>query len=133
MPAMLPFQTPKPPSQAQDLTEIWNRISRQHMSAGAGCGCGFGGLILQASDFELDIVEFVIDEAKHGGRTAIPPFIDAVARRGADRYSLAALLRALGQGQDALGPDDEAFALARIAIPLASMDAAHSKGRFSCD
>lgn len=132
---MLYFPTPKPPSRASELREIWNRISRQHMSAGSGsgCGCGFGGLILQAADFELDIVEFVISDAKGEGRLALPPYIDSVSKRGPERYSLLDLLSALDSGDGRLSDDDQAFALTRLATTLSSIDAAHGKGRFACD
>lgn len=130
---MLQFSAPKPPSKARELTEIWNRISRQHMSAGSGCGCGFGGLILQAADFELDIVEFVIDDARNDGRVALPPFIDAVSKRGPERYSIVALLKALEDSDGRLSPDDQTFALARLATTLGSIDSAHGQGRFACD
>lgn len=130
---MLQFSSPKPPSKASELMEIWNRISRQHMSAGSGCGCGFGGLILQAADFELDIVEFVIDDAKNDGRHDVPPFIDAVSKRGPDRYSIVALLTALDAGDGRISDGDQAFALARLATSLTSIDSAHGKGRFACD
>jgi hypothetical protein len=74
--------------EARELAEMWSRIGRQHISAGQGCGCGFGGLLLQGSDFELDIVEFLINDARKAGLTNIESFIDAAARRGPDRYSL---------------------------------------------
>jgi hypothetical protein len=123
----------KLPVGAQDLTETWSRISRQHMSAGSGCGCGFGGLILQAADFELDIIEFVIDDAKTQGRVNLPPFIDAWSKRGPDRYSVISLLKALGATDNELSAEDRAFALARLATTLDAIENAHNKGRFSCD
>ena len=55
---VMAFEPTDRSSQARDLAEMWNRVSRQHLTAGAGCSCGMGGLFLQASDFELDIVEF---------------------------------------------------------------------------
>lgn len=130
---MLQFPAPKPRSRASELTETWNRISRRHMSAGSGCGCGFGGLILQAADFELDIVEFVIDDARKEGRTALPPFIDAVCKRGPDRYSILALLKVLDTEDDRIGEDDRSFALERLATTLTSIDSAHGRERFACD
>jgi hypothetical protein len=130
---MLQFQPTNPPPKASDLTELWSRISRQHMSAGSGCGCGFGGLILQAADFELDIVEFVIDDAKTDGRINLPLFIDSWSKRGPDRYSIVSLLKALENTENELSQDDRSFALARLAKTLESIDSAHGKGRFSCD
>lgn len=130
---MLHFPEPKPVSRARQLTEMWNRISRQHMSVASGCGCGFGGLILQASDFELDIVELVIDDANKHGRHALPAFIDSASKRGPDRYNLRALLNALDEEDGRLCEEDRTFALERLAATLGSIDAAHGRGRFTCE
>jgi hypothetical protein len=121
--------------QAQDLIESWGRVSRQHMSAGAGCGCGFGGLILQASDFELDIVEFLINDARKDGMAGVEAFVNAVARRGAESYSLSALLQAISDAEVSAtaNPDELEFAIERLTRTLSSMEKSHSKGRFICD
>jgi hypothetical protein len=121
--------------QAKDLGEMWNRVSRQHLTAGAGCSCGIGGLMLQASDFELDIVEFLINDARKEKLADLEAFIDAVAARGPDRYSLKALLEALGEFDHPAMPAarDVQFALDRLRKTLSSMDTAHTKGRFACD
>lgn len=133
MTAMLSIPPPRSPTSASVLMECWNRISRRHMSGGAGCGCGFGGLILQAADFELDIVEFVIDDAKNEGRTALPPFIDVACKRGPDRYSLLALLKVLEEADSSISEDDRSFVLERLATTLTSIDSAHGARRFACD
>ena len=121
--------------EARDLAEMWNRVSRQHLTAGAGCSCGTGGLFLQASDFELDIVEFLINDARKEGRQALETFVDAVAGRGPDRYSLVALFDAVSRAEHPTTPsnDDLHFALARLRSTLSSMDTAHSRNRFACD
>ena len=121
--------------QARDLGEMWNRVSRQHLTAGAGCTCGIGGLMIQASDFELDIVEFVINDARKEGLAGLESFIDAVAARGPDRYSLTDLLKALGTPDHPEAPaaTDVQFALDRLRKTLTSMDSAHSGSRFACD
>jgi hypothetical protein len=121
--------------QARELAEMWGRVSRQHLTAGAGCSCGIGGLFLQASDFELDIVEFVINDARKEGRPELETFIDAVAGRGPDRYSLAALFDAISRADHAATPttDDLQFALDRLRKTLSLMDQSHSRNRFVCD
>ena len=122
-------------NQARELAEMWSRVSRQHLAAGAGCACGIGGFFLQASDFELDIVEFVINDAGKEGRAGLEAFIDIVAGRGPDRYSLAALFDAIGRADHISTPsaDDLQFALDRLRKTLSSMDSAHSRNRFVCD
>jgi hypothetical protein len=121
--------------EARELAEMWSRVSRQHLTAGAGCSCGIGGLFLQAADFELDIVEFVINDARKEGRARLETFIDAVAGRGPDRYSLMALFDAIGRADHATTPpaDDLQFALDRLRKTLSSMDSAHARNRFACD
>ena len=121
--------------QARELGEMWSRVSRQHLTAGAGCSCGGGGLMLQASDFELDIVEFVINDARKEKLASLESFIDAVAARGPDRYSLAELLNAIGAADHPTTPSaaDLQFALDRLRKTLSSMEAAHTKSRFACD
>lgn len=119
---------------AADLIEMWGRLSSQHLAGGQGCGCSFGGLMFMASDFELDIVEFVIGEAGKAGLPEVEPIIDAIAKRGPDRYSLPALLKALEQGEIPPGAEREAdFIVERLDTTLSNMEQAHSKGRFACD
>ena len=120
--------------QALELQEIWRRVSSLHLSGGQGCGCSFGGLMLMASDFELDIVEFVVAEAGKTGATGVEEYIDAVARRGPDRYSLPALLTCIGDGdvRDASEGDVELI-LKSLNRTLSAMERAHSRGRFACD
>jgi hypothetical protein len=119
---------------AEALADIWSRVSRQHMSAAAGCSCGFGGFVVSAADFELDIVEFVIAEAETAGHPAVAPFIAAVAGRGPDRYNLAALLAALKREPPAgAEAKDLDFVLERLSTTLSSMDRNHARNRFVCD
>lgn len=118
------------------LADMWRRVSRQHLSSGQACACGFGGgLMLQGAAFELDIVEFLIDDARKAGHGAIETFIDAVAKRGVDQYSLFALIDALGRLDPvkALSDSERAFAIDRLGTTLGSMDSAHTGGRFACD
>ncbi|MDB5508732.1 MAG: hypothetical protein JWL93_1201 [Hyphomicrobiales bacterium] len=119
---------------AADLTELWGRLSRQHLTGGQGCGCSFGGLMFQASDFELDIVEFVIAGAEQAHLPGAVVFVDAVSRRGPDRYSLPALLKALAEGDHrAATPAEIDCVIERLNVTLSNIDRAHAKGRFACD
>jgi hypothetical protein len=123
-------------TEAQEIGDMWRRVSRQHLSSGQGCACGFGGgLMLQGAAFELDIVEFLLDEAKQAGHADIEAFVDGNAKRGVDNFSLSALIEALGRtnATDSLSDVSRAFALQRLKKTLGSMDAAHARGRFACD
>jgi hypothetical protein len=121
--------------QAQDLAAMWSRISRQHLSASQGCACGFGGVVLQASDFEIDIVEFLINDARKAGVSGVEPFVESVARRPGDRYSLTALFAGIADADSRASAEEVAlmFALSRLRTSLSSIEAAHSRSRFSCD
>ena len=121
--------------EVDELKALWSRVSRQHLSGGQGCGCSFGGLILQASDFELDIVEFLLHDAAKQGEVHVAAFVEAEAARGPDRYSLQALLEALATTQDPvlIGSGDLAFAVARLRQTLTNIESAHRKSRFACN
>ncbi|MGN6461381.1 MAG: hypothetical protein ACTHLY_09235 [Pseudolabrys sp.] len=118
---------------ARELAELWQRIGSQHIGAQGCAACGFGGMMLQASDFELDIVEFVIGDARKAKLPNIEAYIDKVAKRGPDRYSLPALLDAIATERDGAAPDDLEFILTRLRTTLTSIEAAHNSARFVCD
>ena len=119
---------------ARDLAEMWERISGHYLSPDLGCSCCAGGLVLQASDFELDIIEFLIRDARKAGLTSFESFLGAVARRG-EGYSLPRLIDAIAEGDySAAGSRKELeFALARLRPILSSIEAAQNRGRFACD
>jgi len=131
---IMPAQDDRRRKLARDLVEIWGRVASQHMTGGQGCSCSFGGLSFQASDFELDIVEFVIGEAHKASLPKAEIYIDAIAKRGPDRYSLPALLKALETGEYREASDAEIdVVLASLNITLSAIEKAHSIGRFACD
>jgi hypothetical protein len=116
----------------REIGEMWRRVSRTHLTSGQGCACGFGGgLMLQGADFELDIVEFLIEDAMKAGYDALRIFINEAGRRGSKDYSLPALIEALGRDPlQGLTEAEASFAIATLRKTLASMDGAHS--RFAC-
>ena len=118
-----------------DLKMLWSRVSGQHLSGGQGCGCGFGGLILQASDFDLDIVEFLLNDAAKQGAPLVAAFVERTAARGPDRYSLVALLDALSTTRDAAFIDGGGldFAVGRLRQTITDIESAHRKSRFACN
>jgi hypothetical protein len=117
-----------------DLKTLWSRVSRQHLSGGQGCGCSFGGLILQASDFEIDIVEFLLHDAAKRNARHIPAIVQKAAR-GPDRYSLPALLETLATTQETalIETGELDFAIDRLRQTLTNIEAAHRKSRFACN
>lgn len=117
-----------------ELKTLWSRVARQHLSGGQGCGCSFGGLILQASDFEIDIVEFLLHDAAKRNARHIPAIVQTAAR-GPDRYSLPALLETLATTRDAalIESGELDFAIDRLSRTLTNIEAAHRKSRFACN
>jgi len=105
--------------QVDELKAVWGRVSRQHVAAGAGCGCSFGGLILQAADFELDIVAFLLHDASKAKAARVTEFVTRAALRGPGRYSLRNLLDALAATSDTAccQPADLDFIIAGWARP----------------
>jgi hypothetical protein len=120
---------------ARDLAEMWSRISGHYLSADLGCSCCAGGVVLQASDFELDIIEFLIRDARKAGLTSFESFLGAVARRGVDRYSLPKLIDAIAEGDHSTAGSDKEleFALVRLRPILSSIEATQNRGQFACD
>jgi hypothetical protein len=120
---------------ARQLAAMWRRIGSQHLASMQGCSCGFGGLMIQASDFEIDIVEFVLADASKAGLVGVEPYIKAVAGRGEDRYSLAALLKDIEAPRNLslAKPEELAFILKRLRATFSSIEAAHSGPNFVCD
>lgn len=120
---------------ARELLTMWRRIGSQHLSAMQGCSCGFGGLMIQAADFEIDIVEFVLGDARKAGLSGVEAYINAVAGRGEDRYSLTALLGEIERprSQTPAQPEELDFILARLRTTLSSIEAAHRGPGFICD
>lgn len=114
---------------------MWSRISGHYLSPDLGCFCCAGGVVLQASDFERDIVEFLISDARKAGLTKFESFLNTVARRGIDGCSLPELIDAIAEGEHSeAGSDKELeFALVRLRPILSSIEAAQNIGRFACD
>lgn len=52
---------------AEQLLDLWSSLSMQHVALGAGCACGMGGISLRLDDFELDIVDYLIDAGVRSG------------------------------------------------------------------
>jgi len=121
---------------ARELAALWQRISPQLVGA-QGCACCFGGMMLQASDFELDVIEFVIGDARKAKRPDVEAYIERVAKRGPHRYSLPGLLDAVAAAGEGAAAGDLDFTLdfilARLRVTLTAIEAAHSGSRFACD
>ena len=120
--------------EARALKDLWSRVARQHLAGGQGCSCGVGGIVLQAMDFEADIVDYLIDAADKAGHPGLSAFIERQAIRADGSYSLVALLEAVAGADDSDVPADGlALVLARLRGTLSAMNEAHEPRRFVCD
>lgn len=52
---------------ARDLSELWSRLASRHVSLATACACGAGGVTLVLEDFELDIFDYLKDNAERSG------------------------------------------------------------------
>lgn len=63
---------------AGQLLDTWSALSMQHVALGVGCGCGMGGISLRLDDFELDIVDYLIDAGVRSGVPEVAAFFTAL-------------------------------------------------------
>ncbi len=116
--------------EARDLRDLWSRVARRHLTGGQACSCGFGGVMLQAADFETDIVEYLVDAVRRAGHEPAAALVERAAKRGTG-YSLSALLSSIAEVPEL--PPGTDLLLERLRGTLSSMDEAHGASRFVCD
>ena len=120
--------------QARELSEMWNRISGECLFPVQGCSCCAGGLALHGVDFEPDIFELLISDARKAGITDLESLLDIVARRGDGLYSLPKLIEFFAEDDCSMPQIKEVeFALSQVRSILTAIEAAQNKGRFACD
>lgn len=61
--------------QARWLSDLWNRLSTQHIAL--GCSCLMGGISVTLEDFERDIADYLWVESERLGETAVAAFLTA--------------------------------------------------------
>lgn len=91
--------------------------------------------MIQASDFESDIVEFVMTSARNEGLSGIEDYINATCKRANYQYSIPALLQAISEEEtaDPVRINELEFILAQLRKTLSSIESTHSSSRFICD
>jgi hypothetical protein len=113
----------------REARDLWSRLSRQHVSFGQGCVCGFGGLTVSMSDFELDIVEFVMNDAVRAERQDVVAALQTERPGGPRIAELLAVLESLAVSE--AGTSTAAFISERVLRTLQSIEASHRRG-FVC-
>ena len=60
-------------AQATRLSELWHRLSAQHIAL--GCSCGMSGISVTLEDFERDIADYLWAEAERLGEAEVVEFL----------------------------------------------------------
>ena len=115
-------------AEARHLLEMWDSVSRQHVSIAGGCACGVGGVTLLLEDFEEDIIDFLLGQSERAKRPDIGAFLKTNASEPVSgRLSVGALLSALSRAETvAETPSDiPVFLLERLGKTLRSFARLH--------
>ena len=60
-------------AQATHLSELWHRLSTQHIAL--GCSCNMTGISVTLEDFERDIADYLWAESERLGETQVVAFL----------------------------------------------------------
>jgi len=90
-------------AQAQYLTDLWARLSTQHIAL--GCSCGMSGISVTLEDFERDIADYLWAESERLGRRDVAQFLLAPGPMGQQDRAVRLILERL---QSEEGIDDVA-------------------------
>ncbi len=60
-------------AQATYLSELWDRLSAQHIAL--GCSCSMSGISVTLEDFERDIADYLWAESERLGATEVVAFL----------------------------------------------------------
>jgi hypothetical protein len=115
-------------AEARRLLDLWENLSRQHVSLAAGCACATGGVTVLLEDFEQDIADYLLGEAERNKRAQIIAFLQAHAFiEETQLWSLSRLLLALIDEDDAVRPPYEVSTglLQRLGRTLSSFAKLH--------
>lgn len=124
----LPADNSDPAAQARRLLDMWENLSRQHVSMAAGCACGAGGVTLRLEDFEQDIADYLLGEAERNKREMVISFLQAHGFiQETQLWSLSRLLQALidEEGTVKPSPDLRTGLLQRLGRTLDSFAKLH--------
>jgi len=118
-------------AEARQLLNLWQTLSRQHISMAAGCACGAGGVTLLLEDFEQDIADYLLGEAERNKRVEVIDFLRAHAFiEETQLWSLSLLLTALVDEDGKVTPcaDVSSGLLKRLGRTLSSFAKLHGSG-----
>jgi len=107
--------------QASRLSDLWHRLSTQHVAL--GCACSMAGVSVTLEDFERDIGDYLWTEAERLGQPAAVALLLASGPMGGQTQPIRECLRRL-QESDA-DANAAAWLLARLTKTLESYAALH--------
>ena len=115
-------------AEARRLLDLWENLSRQHVSLAGNCACGAGGVTLRLEDFEQDIADYLLGEAERNKRSEVISFLQAHAFiEETQLWSLSRLLHALEDEDGTIEPpaDVSAGLLVKLGRTLGSFAKLH--------
>lgn len=83
--------------QARRLSELWHRLSAQHIAL--GCSCGMSGISVTLEDFERDIADYLWAESERLGQGAVVEFLLAPGPIAEQERAIRRILARLEAGE----------------------------------
>lgn len=108
-------------AQASRLSELWHRLSAQHIAL--GCSCGMSGISVTLEDFERDIADYLWAEGERLGQAAVVAFLLAPGPMASQERAIRHILARLeaGEAEDAVAD----WLLARMSKTIESYAKLH--------
>lgn len=85
--------------QAAYLSDLWNRLSAQHIAL--GCSCSMSGISVTLEDFERDIADYLWAESERHGQASVVAFLLIPGPIESQHQAVRGILRRLEDGEAA--------------------------------
>ncbi len=83
--------------QATRLSELWHRLSAQHIAL--GCSCGMSGISVTLEDFECDIADYLWAESERLGQPKVVAFLLEPGPINSQERAIRSILARLESGE----------------------------------
>jgi hypothetical protein len=108
-------------TQATYLSELWYRLSAQHIAM--GCSCGMSGISVTLEDFERDIADYLWAESERLNQTGVVEFLLSPGPIASQDKPVRQILQRLQDGEAA--PQVAEWLLARMTKTIESYAKLH--------
>lgn len=108
-------------TQAARLSDLWSRLSAQHVAL--GCSCLMGGISVTLEDFERDIADYLWAESERLGAAAVEAFLLAPGPMETQERAVRGVLSRLESGE--APPEVAAWLLQRLTKTIESFAKLH--------